>query len=292
MMKTLQYSLDITTLNEDTKRIDYTTIEAGFCINARDMTVGLFSDLETYTYNLPMWAKVVLGFKKIEAIDPILIEDDMYISKWPKDKYSEFAHILIDLLRFFCISGDDALDYLQQQRFEMYADVSELNDLFCNVFNAFYESHAPEEIEHFEHKGRRFIVPYDPVIIGAALTWGEATEALQSDYFTKPAEGKYGAGLLLNNSLTIIAALCREVKVIDKKRGTFAEVADIPNMQEDAWAAHLASQKAFFADLPCSVSRDVGFFLSSSFVRLETTASLVLLLKSPLWLEIAAAMRH
>ena len=288
--RTLQFSIEVDTLDTVTNRIEQKTAEASFCIDARDMTVGQFSEMETYTYNLEPWAKVALGLKKIEAIDPLLITDDMYIGKWSKERFNDFAQVLITLLDFFCVAGQPLLRYLRAQQFECYADVRQLNELFCDVFSAFYESHTPQEIEHFEHKGRRFVVPYNGELIGDALTWGEATEALQSDYFARPVEGKYGEGVRLNNSLTIIAALCREVRVIDKELGLFEPKGEAPNMGEAEWPAYLKRQRAFFADLPCSVSRDVGFFLTNSFTRSELTASLVLLLQSSHWPKIAAAM--
>jgi hypothetical protein len=289
--KTLQFRFDIDVLNDETKRIESKTVELSFCIDARDMAVGKFAELETYVFNLELWSKVALGLKSIESIDPLLITDEMQLSKWQPKQYNDFAQILIELLNFFCVAGAGVLTYLSKQQFTCYADVAALNNLFCDVFSAFYESHTPCEVEHFEHKGRRFIVPYNGDMIGAALTWGEATEALQSDYFTKPQEdGKYGEGVLLNNSLTILAALCREVRIVDKETGAYEEKAAVPNMQGEAWAAHLKKQKAFFYDLPCSISRDVGFFLTNSFVRSELTVSLALLFKSPYWQEIAAAI--
>jgi len=290
-LKTLQFSFEVDTLNDSTNRIEQKAVIVSFCIDARDMTIGSFSELETYIYNSELWVKVALGLKAIKDIDPMLLTDDFYITKWTKERFNEFAGILIDLLSFFCISGENILSHLRKSNFECYADVSVLNELFCDVFSAFNESHTPSETEHFTHKGRRFIVPYNGELIGEALTWGEATEALQCDYFTKPDENnKYTQGAMLNNSLTILAACCREVRMIDKEQGVYEEKALPPDMSEEAWAAHLKKQKAFFADVPCSVARDVGFFLTNSFMSSELIISLALLFKSKHWDAIATAM--
>jgi hypothetical protein len=291
-LKTLQFSFEVDTLNDTTKRIEQKAAVISFCIDACDMSIGSFSELETYIYNSELWVKVALGMKAIKDIDPMLITDEFYIAKWDKERFNTFAGILIDLLSFFCVSGENLLAHLRKSTFDSYADVRVLNELFCDVFSAFNESHTPSEIQHFTHKGRRFIVPYNGELIGEALTWGEATEALQCDYFTKPDENnKYPQGALLNNSLTILAAVCREVRMIDKEQGVYEEKALPPDMNEEAWAAHLKKQKAFFADVPCSVARDVGFFLTNSFIRFESIISLALLFKSPHWDAIATAMR-
>jgi hypothetical protein len=290
-MKTLEFSFEVNALNYETNKVETKQAQLSFCIQAKHMTISKFSELETFIYNSELWVKVVLGFKPIESLEPEYITDDMYIRNWDKAKTAEFAKILIDLLRFFCVSGHHFLDYISRQDFDSYSDLKQLNDLFCDVYAAFNESHKPTEMQHFEHKGRRFIVPYDGALIGEALTWGEATEALQSDYFTRPnADNKYLTGALLNNTLTTIAALCREVKVIDKELGVFETKTLPPDMSEEAWAAHLQKQKLFFADLPCDIARNVGFFLTSSLVRSEATLSLALLFKSPLWPQIQAAM--
>ena len=290
-LSTMQFSFNASALNFTTNKIEDKQVEVSFCIDANDMTISKFSEVETYIFNTELWVKVALGFKQIESIDPLLITDDMYINKWGKEKYNEFGQILVDLLSFFCVSGQPMLEYLSRQTFDCYADVKVLNDLFCDVFAAFDESHTPVEIQYFEHKGRRFIVPYDGHLVGEALTWGEATEALQSDYFTRPnAEKKYPQGVKLNNTLNIIAALCREVRILDKENGLFEEKPLPPSFKEEDWEKHLTKQKAFFADLPCSVARNVGFFLTNSLVRSEITLSMALLFKSPRWREIQTAM--
>jgi hypothetical protein len=116
-------------------------------------------------------------------------------------------------------------------------------------------------------------VPYSEDEIGIALTWGEVSEALQSNYMAKAnTDGRYSDDVLLNNSLTIIAALCREVRVNDTN-GTFTELP-VPK-ETMAFRTYAKQRMQFFKDLPCSVARDVGFFLTISYIGwYQTTITL------------------
>lgn len=274
--KTMSFSFDVEYIDKGTKRIKTRKKELSFCVNAADMTIGTFSQMETMLQNIELRYKVALGTKDIKSIDPLDLEDNIYKTNWTNKDWREYADIILDLLTYFCVSDKADISSLRDFDFNNYADVRELEDLFSSVYTMFNDSHELSEIQYFEHKGRRFIVPYSEDEIGIALTWGEVSEALQSNYMTKAnADGRYGDDVLLNNSLTIVAALCREVRVNDTD-GTFTELP-VPK-ETMAFRTYVKERMQFFKDLPCSVARDVGFFLTISYIRFGSTTSLALLL--------------
>jgi len=288
-MNSITYQFEVDVIDEARQRISQKMLSIDFNTSAYNMPLSRFSELETYMQNLDLWAKVALGTKDIAKIDPLDITDDLYIANWDSARYGEYAAILLHLLGIFAMEDSaENLEYLAGVEYECWQDIKALQELFVQVYTAFNNSHTPKEIEYFTHKGRRFVVPYDAELIGRALTWGEATEALQADYMsakTKDGEGKYPEGVLLNTSLAVIASVCREVKI--RKNGTFTQVP-LPKGGA-AWQAHLAAKMEFFKDLPCAAARDVGFFLINSFTQCEVTVSLALLLSAPQYKEIARA---
>lgn len=280
----LHFSIGVTVINKATNRIEEQAIELRFYSQANEITVQELSSLEVYSHNLPLWAKVALGLKAIEKIDPLDIEPNLYRKNWTLQQIAEYANILIDVLHIFAADENTIahLRNLQKKAINDYADVAELEKIVVAVYNGIYSYEASER-EYFEHKGREFIIPYNAEIIGKALTWGEASEALQSDYMTnKPnEEGKFIKELALNNSLTIVSALCREVATNDD--GTFTEIK--PPTKGEEWEQYLVERKAFFSNLPADVVMDIGFFLTNSFIRSEVTISTALLLSNPKYKE-------
>ena len=273
--KTMSFSFDVDYIDKVSKRIKTRKKELSFCVNAVDMTIGTFSQMETMLQNIELRYKVALGTKDIKAIDPLDLEDNIYKKNWVAADWAEYANIILDLLTFFCVSDINDLVTMRDFAFDNYADVREIEDLFSAVYTMFNDSHELNEIQYFEHKGRRFIVPYSEDEIGIALTWGEVSEALQSNYMSRAnADGRYGDDVLLNNSLTIVAALCREVRV--NEDGTFIELP-VPK-ESMKFREYVRTRMQFFKDLPCSVARDVGFFLTVSYIRYGNITSLALLL--------------
>lgn len=280
----LEFAFDVDYIDKETNLVKQRSEAISFIADADVMKISDFSGLEVYLYNLPLWAKVVLGSKPIEKIDPLDITDDLYINNWPQSRFAEYGNILIDMLSFFTFdnSGKSALARLRAKQISDIQDLQALANLFVQLYSLLIDRDYSER-QYFEHKGREFVIPYDAQIIAKSLTWGEATEALQSDYMTgKPdADGLLKKELHLNNSLTIIASLCREISINDDD--TFTEIQPPKVAQE--WEKYLLDRKAFFADLPASVAMDVGFFLTNSYARKEAIPFLALLLSSPKFKE-------
>lgn len=280
----LDFAFEVDYIDKETNLVKQRSEAISFVADADVMKIGDFSGLEVYLYNLPLWAKIAIGSKSIEKIDPLDITDDLYIKNWPQARFAEYGNILVDMLSFFAFDKDSkaALKRLRAKQVSDIQDLQALANLFVQLYSLLTDRDYSER-QYFEHKGREFVIPYDAQLIGKALTWGEATEALQSDYMTgKPdADGMLNKGLHLNNTLTIIASLCREVQVNDDD--TFTEIQ--PPKVAHEWEKYLLDRKAFFADLPASVAMDVGFFLTNSFARKEAIPFLALLLSSPKFKE-------
>jgi hypothetical protein len=271
----LAFDMDVQTASGDvqTKRFSIK-----FIVDAAKLTLGKWAAFETILSNLPLFAKVHLGLKKLEDV-PIHKREGL--SKWTPAKVNEYANSLLDLLA--CFAKPESKNFivsLKQLQYEEMSDVSHLHRAFCGVYNSFKESHTPTERRGFTHKNKSYIVPYDDELIGNMLTWGEATEALQSLNYVKKEKGVQPKDGLLMHSLRVIASLCRETKRINAS-GVIKTIP--PPIKSEDWAEYVRKREEELQDLPCDVMLDIGFFLTNSLSASLNIHSLVLPLSSRLY---------
>lgn len=279
----LSFDMDIIAENGDvqTKRFNIK-----FIVDACKLTMQKWAQFETILTNLPLYAKVHLGLKKLEDI-PIHKRES--VTKWTPEKANTYAQNLLDLLA--CFAKPESANFilsLKQLEYNELGDVSHLHRTFCGVYNCYKDSYTPTEKRGFIHKGKHFVIPYDDALIGNMLNWGEATEALQSLNYIKKDKGLQPKNGLIMHSLRLLASICRETRKINSS-GVFKAITP-PSKTED-WEAYLQKREDFFADLPCNVMLDVGFFLTNSLKQSLNTDFSGLLLNSQLLHQIVLS-RH
>ena len=270
----LSFDMDIIAENGDvqTKRFNIK-----FVVDACKLSMQKWAEFETILTNLPLYAKIHLGLKKLDDIPPHKREG---LNEWTAEKTTAYAHSLLDLLG--CFAKPESKQFilsLKQLDYEELGDVSHLHRTFCGVYNSYKDSYKPTERRGFTHKGKHFVVPYDDALIGNMLNWGEATEAVQSLNYLKKEKGVQHKDGLLMHSLRMLCSICRETKKVNSK-GVF-KVINPPSKTEE-WMQYISEREAFLSDLPCNVMLDVGFFLTNSLKQSLSTSSLGLLLNHQL----------
>lgn len=278
---TINFDFVVDYIDKQTNTIKQRQQTITFCGDADTMHIGTLAELEVYVFNLPLWAKVAIGMVPIKKVNPLDITKDFYMTNWGEDKFIEYGHILLDMLSFFCTDtqSEKGILAMRDKNISNIQDLSTLADLLVHLYNLLYTREYTQR-QYFEHNGKKFVIPHgtDGELIGRNLTWGEATEAMQSDFMTNrpDANGKRNSAAYLQNSLTIIASICREVHVAPDN--TFKEIQ--PPKKSEAWEKYIHERRDFFADLPASIAMDVGFFLLSSLASKNNIISLALLLNS------------
>jgi hypothetical protein len=250
------------------------SFELSFCVDLERLPLSVYADFETQAHNLPLWAKVRLGFKDIEKIRPEKRTPDLYPANWEATRWREYAYLLLPMLAVLHTGDAAIMRSLQGFEYNYAADVRQLENWFIAVYSALHDR-EPQAVEYFTHKGKKYRVPADAQTAREYLTWGEASAALQSDWahHKLSKDGEIPEGEMHRNSLSIVAALAREVRM-DKTTGIAQTIA--PNKDpKKAEAAYLKRAQAF-VDLPACVAIDVGFFLTTSIMRSNVMLSLAL----------------
>ena len=270
----LVFSFDAEVMPEKSGRVELQQFELSFCTSLTRLPLSAYCQFEEIVYNLPLWAKIRLGLKSLDKIPVSKRSDDLYPANWDAARWRDYARLLLSMLDTVYTGAPAILETLRSYEYTYAADVRFIENIFVDVYTMLH-SGEPQEVEYFEHKGRKYRVPADPNTARDYLTWLEASTALQSDWaHSKIMSAKTApAGEILRNSSAIIAALARDVRINPKtKIAQTLPVAKDPKKAE----ADFMRRFAAFQDLPASVAVDVGFFLTVSIHRSNLTLSLAL----------------
>lgn len=281
-MPVMPFGYQVKVLDEETGRTKTVHRYIDLRYRPQDFTLYEWAEIEGATNTCPPYIAVALGLRtKGDFTEDEYNPATDTIMNWTAARFGEYRDFLLRILRTTATKETRRnIKDLQTTGDSSFEECELLVPRVRAILNMNCALRKEQMREHFTHKGRRFVVPYDNQLYGNLLTWGEATEALESNNDYRNPKKVRDASAYRTNSAYIIAAMTREVLDYNNSTGTYKEEERPTSVQ--AWQAHIRERMAFFADLPMDIVHNVCFFLQVSFKSYNPTHYTALLLQNSL----------